>query len=520
MIDKKIKIDDSKGKFLPLFEKILFVFCIVIIVLRATSSEAPVPQSSPIQAILNDTVFSLCVSGTLIFAFLFWCLAKIFSSRPSFKISAVGVGLTFLIAGMIIATFFAANKRSAITSSVTLTAPILMAIMLARLLDSQIRIKILLVTLASLGIVAAIQAADQFYIENNLLIEQYQDDPDTMLQQLGIEKNSFNHILLEHRIYSKDVRSFFTTGNSAGSFAVLTAFAALAIAAELLKNRKSFPKLSGNRGLAVLIIAFILFGLLLTHSKGAIAAFLLAAAIFFFLLRSKRLKLSKNIILVFCFIAIAAFASAAAWYGLKSGRLPGGNSMLVRWQYWNASVKMFLDNHLMGIGGGNFSSYYPQYKPSSAPETVSDPHCFVLSILTQYGPLALFGFLIIILVPLWRNSLADNLTLKTSKDRCFTNLAFICAAVAAIVVIIIRPLILPWPNAPTFQEKIYILFTLYAGPAAAFAVGVALLVKTMQIAPKEYTVQNTRLTSIALFCGILGLIIHNQLTSPSSSRAS
>ena len=105
--------------------------------------------------------------------------------------------------------------------------------------------------------------------------------------------------------------------------------------------------------------------------------------------------------------------------------------MLVRWQYWDASVKMFLDNHIIGVGGGNFSSYYPQYKTPSAPETVSDPHCFVLSILTQYGPLALLGFLIIILVPLWRNSLDDNINLKTTQARNFINLATLCAIVTA-----------------------------------------------------------------------------------------
>ena len=64
------------------------------------------------------------------------------------------------------ATFYAANKRAAITSAVTLLAPILMAVMLAHLLDSHAKIKILLITLASLGVVAAFQSADQFFIEN------------------------------------------------------------------------------------------------------------------------------------------------------------------------------------------------------------------------------------------------------------------------------------------------------------------------------------------------------------------
>jgi hypothetical protein len=42
--------------------------------------------------------------------------------------------------------------------------------MLSHLLDSHIRIKILLITLASLGVVASFQAIDQFFLENNLLI--------------------------------------------------------------------------------------------------------------------------------------------------------------------------------------------------------------------------------------------------------------------------------------------------------------------------------------------------------------
>ena len=78
MTNPKTKTDNSKSRTLLLFENILFVCCIVVIALRATSSEAPTPQSTPIQAAINDTVYSLCLSETLIFAFLLWCLAKLF----------------------------------------------------------------------------------------------------------------------------------------------------------------------------------------------------------------------------------------------------------------------------------------------------------------------------------------------------------------------------------------------------------------------------------------------------------
>jgi len=509
MTNPKIKTDNSKSKTVLLLENILFICCIVVIALRATSSESPAPQASPIQTPINDTVYSLCLSGTLIFAFLLWCLAKIFSGRPPFKITVMGTGLAILLTGLILAAFCAANKRTAITSAVTLMAPILMAVMLAHLLDSHAKIKILLIVLASLGIAAAFQSADQFFIENDLLVQQYQDDPDAILQPLGITRNSFNHILLEHRIYSKDVRAFFSTSNSAGSFAILTSFAAIAILAELFKNRKSFPSLSGNRALAAIIVAVVLFGLFITRSKGAVCAFLIAAAIFAYLLRSTRPKLSKNIILTACVIGAIALVPLIAWFGLKFGRLPGGNAMLTRWQYWHASTQMFLDHHLTGVGGGNFTSFYPQYKPSAAPETISDPHCFVLSILTQFGPLALLGFLIIILSPLWRTALAGPETLETPPNRKFANLATLCAIVTAMVIIILRPFISPQSNAETFDEKLFVMFTAYIAPAAAFAVGVSLFVKALQTSPKEYNLQNTRLTAAAIFCGILGVIIHN-----------
>ncbi|HEY5505668.1 MAG TPA: hypothetical protein VIK28_10970, partial [Sedimentisphaerales bacterium] len=80
--------------------------------------------------------------------------------------------------------------------------------------------------------------------------------------------------------------------------------------------------------------------------------------------------------------------------------------------------------------------------------------------------------------------------------------------ITALLLIILRPFILPQSVTETFEEKL-LWFALYVGPAAAFAVGVALFVKALQTSPKEYNPQNTHLTSIALFCGILGLIIHN-----------
>ena len=542
------KTDNPRSKTVLLLEDILFVLCLAVIILRTTFTEAPTPQSTQIQAAINDVVYSLCISAVLIFAFMILAFAGLWTGRFSYRPAAIGIGLLILIAAAIIASFNAPNKRAAITVSLTLLAPIFMAAFLPRLLNSNAKIKILLIAITSLGIVAAWQSAEQFFVSNNIMIEQYEEDPNSILQPLGIQPGSLNHMLLEHRIYSKDVRASFTTSNSAGSFAILASFASIALLAERLKHRKLSPAPLGNFILAAFALAAVLFGLFITRSKGAIAAFFIAAAVFALLLRSKRPKISKNVILAACVLAVLVLIPVVAWFGLKFGRLPGGNAMLVRWQYWKASAYMFLDHPLTGAGPGNFACIYHQYKPPSATETVSDPHCFVLSILTQYGPLGLIGFLAIILAPLWRASLAcpacPQIALSGELSRRagpnalesppglqFRNFATLCIIAPVAAMLLLRHFIIPPSTAITFSEKLYVFSMTYVTPAAAFVVGCGLLIKSLNTirnrepvlhsprvllrktaaagAKDEYALQNTTITAAALFAGLLGVLIHN-----------
>ena len=509
MKNQKIKTD-AGGKFLTLLENILFVCCVVVIVLRATFTEAPTPQSSQIQAAINDAVYSLALSAILIFSFLLLFLVRLFSGRFSFRLTPMQIGLVIFLVAAILSCLYASNKRAAITASLTLLAPLLMTALLAKLLDSHAKIKILLIVIVALGLIQSWQSADQFFISNQIMLQEYQDDPNSILQPLGIRPGTLEQMMLEHRIYSKDVRASFTTSNSAGSFAILASFAAIALLAELLKNRKSSTLSFRNLLLAGILLAVVLFGLFITRSKGAIASFLLALAVFILLLRSKRPKLSKNVVLAACVFTVLVLIPFVAWFGLKFGRLPGGNSMLVRWQYWRASAQMFADQPLTGVGPGNFNTLYHLYKPPSAPETVSDPHCFVLSILTQYGFIGLIGFLLCVLAPLYRSSISIPLDLDKSSGPKFIKLAVVCTIAPVVAMLLLRPFIIPASTATTFDEKFYVLIVDFIAPAAAFAVGIVLLIKSLQTTrPGEYETQNTSVTAIALFAALLGFLIHN-----------
>jgi len=175
----------------------------------------------------------------------------------------------------------------------------------------------------------------------------------------------------------------------------------------LLSEKAGRLKLKPENRNNVLILGavalIVLYNLIITKSKGGFVGFSISILMFIcYLCFYRWLKKHRLKVLIFIVLGCLGFGCAVVFYGLTHSRLPGGNSMLVRWQYWYASVRMYADHWISGVGPGNFSHFYPHYMTASAPEVVSDPHNFPLSILTQYGPLGLAGFLSVLLVPLLR----------------------------------------------------------------------------------------------------------------------
>jgi len=503
------------------FETALLICCIAVLAFRTTHTETPTPQPVQIPAAINDTVYSVAMSGILIFSLLLLLLVRLFTGRFSYKITSLEIGLVIFSAATAIASYFAPDKRVAITTSLMITAPLCMAVLLVQLLSSQARIKILLISITALGIIASWQAAEQVFISKHLMLEQYKYDPNSILEPLGIAPGTVNQMLLEHRLASRGAAASFTTANTAGSFMILAFFAALALFIDRLKASRSALSKTGGSVLgtkleaylfAALAAALILFGLVLTRSKGAITALVVALAVFVVLLNVKRRILSKNFILVCVILAVAVLIPLIAWVGLKSGKLPGGNSMLVRWQYWKASAQMIAWRPLTGVGPGNFETTYHIFKTPSSPESVSDPHCFILSILTQYGSAGLLGFLLFILVPLWRSTLSvsDGLIIENKADATFKKMSVLCIVAVAVSMLILRPFIEPASTARNLDEKLYVIFGTLLAPAILFFIGFVILTKSLQTERSgQYAIQNSSVTAIALFAGLFGVVIHN-----------
>jgi O-antigen ligase len=509
---KKTPISSSnpKSKALVCLEYALLVLCLAVLALRTIFTEGPAVQSTTLPANISDSLYSLSVSVCLLGIFLLWLVWNICSKKILYRPTGIGIGLVLFCIAAVISCFAASDKRLAITTVFVAISPILCAIVLVQILDSQAKVNLVLAAVAALGVLSAYQCFEQLIEGNKVMIEQYEENPQSMLEPLGIEPDTLQHFLFEDRLYAGNVRAFFTTRNSAGSFLLLSFFASLALYLNKLKNPKSEQSKYRDYAVCIIPIAAILIALVLTKSKGSIIGLIFAALLIVIYFSFKKfIETHRKIIFVACVSLFIAGVIAVFWYGFTYNRLPGGNSMLVRWQYWRASAKMYADHPLTGVGPGNFTSFYSHYKPAAALESVSDPHNFPLSILTQYGPLGLVAMLVMIFVPMWKvifpkstnSSKANREPPPVFKAQIIAFILFVWLGL-----LLVKKFLIPAASSGDIAVLIYIVIRFIVPALVVFIVSF-LIIRILNT--NDRTEQETDIFTVTvLFCAVLGFILH------------
>jgi O-antigen ligase/tetratricopeptide (TPR) repeat protein len=506
---------------------------------------------------LGDTVYSLTLSGLLIFAFVLWLLRGVYRGRLTYRFTGIEVGLALFLVAAVLSAWGASDKRTAITQIVTLLGPICAAALLVQILDRPGAVQVVLAVLVALGLVCAYQCAEQFFVSNAITIEQYEKDPQMLLEPLGIETGTFQHFLFEHRLYSRGIRGFFTTSNSAASFGILACAAAAILllgrlqdsgrvrekpvprgmgfqpmkhrqdadatkphgqdARATLQTRSETPEVAPHyRVFAILAMVLVVVGLFLTQSKGGILAFWaglagfgLWAAVDRWFPARKRLILA--VLVPLALLLLAGAGCLMVLYGVKHGRLPGGNSMLVRWQYWAASAQMISEHPLTGVGPGNFSDFYTHYKPPAALESVADPHNFLLSLIAQYGPLGLLGFLAMVFLPLGRRIAAPGA--EPPQPGPHAQLSSRTPSLAILLAICACLLLIRWLLIPMMGDSpdvlLYEVITVHIAPVAVFLIGFLLVLSPLEDVLGRRSDFASPMASAILVCGLLAVLLHN-----------
>lgn len=171
-----------------------------------------------------------------------------------------------------------------------------------------------------------------------------------------------------------------------------------------------------------LFLIFTVFGLILSMSQGAWVG-LFIGELFLLLFGDKKAKKSIAILFLVALLSLTVFAVHSAITGTNLlsffyTRLdPYNHSKVERIYIWKASIKMFLDHPITGIGIGTFPLIYPMYKLPEAHEiSMSFAHNLPLNLLVETGTLGFLAFFAFI-VSLYKKGLdlykktQDNLIL-------------------------------------------------------------------------------------------------------------
>ena len=318
------------------------LLCIVLglIVLRAMIIESPHIDQPQTRMFLSSEIVSLLISTVLLVCVGLWLFVSILCNRFRWRKTGFGIAVCVFIFAGVVSAVFASDKRAAVTDLITLATPMVGALLLVQLLTSTVRIRLALLLILSVGVAATIQCVDQKMESNEMLIAEYEADPVEFLQKQGIEPDGMEHWMYEHRLYSKDIRGFLMTSNSAASFFLLAVFAGLGLCLQVVRQKMSQEAMAA---LACYVLAFVtvLLGLFLTQSKGGIGAFMLGVILFVLLLVFGRtIWKQRRVVGIVALLVIVVGTGLVIAHGLHHGRLPGGTSMLVRWQYWESTAQM------------------------------------------------------------------------------------------------------------------------------------------------------------------------------------
>ncbi len=484
---------------------ILGVLVLRSVFIEVTYYTAPASPFLP----LPEPVNSLLISFVLLAVF-FVHQVLFFLHPPARSISTqLTLGIcVFLLLGLFSAAS-ASNKRDALTELTTLAAALLIVPTVSELFRKPDRILLFLWVLTALGIAAVYQCREQALSDNEAVLRNYEQNPQKILEELGIEPGTLKHWQFEHRLRSKDIRGFLTTSNSTGSFLLLCLFGSLGLLryAVLLPARPERLIQILLYGSAVLCLGY---GLFLCRSRGAITSGLFCLISWMGCLwLGKQLWPVRGRLLTAALLCAAAAVFWAVWYGMHHGRLPGPNALLVRWQYWASTVQLIAEHPLRGIGGGNFTIWYPLYKIPAAPELIRDPHNFPLSLAAQYGIPAALVFAAVLILPLTAVLRHGPCRAEPSGTGGPTlSSGLLLTAACAVVLLMVRPCVIGQTDAEadSLVRGAYFL-VYYLAPAGAMLLCLWLFVLAGRVPTDSANLQKALLP--ALGWGISAVLIHN-----------
>ncbi|NIA07367.1 MAG: hypothetical protein GWP14_07000, partial [Actinobacteria bacterium] len=312
-------------------------------------------------------VTTLVFAGLLLLAFCLWLIGVARSGRMSRWPRWLAISILSLSVCTIIASALAQERRIAAHLAASWITQWLAFLMLLDLLRVRSFRKILLTAVLATAALVSVRCIYQSHVELPEMLAEYRQNPQKMLSGIGVTPGTSRAIQFEERINQAQATGYFALGNVTASVLILTAMAALGLAADRIFTIRR--KLSRPLGLVLLTVAAaMVYAIFLTGSRGAMAGMGFGLILFVGYLTAKSIASRRFpslrlqpyyrtiVLLIVVIVAVAVLVVVAV--GLKYDSL-GAKTLTFRWQYWVGSARMFAQSPWFGVGPGNFKFHYP-----------------------------------------------------------------------------------------------------------------------------------------------------------------
>ncbi|MDA7951423.1 MAG: O-antigen ligase family protein, partial [Pirellulaceae bacterium] len=407
----------------------LFLFGLVITMCPLLTSETV--GESATQVVLQFLIF---------LTFVFWVLAawheeKVAKSISSARFGKTGVsfhwldglvGLFFLGQLVSQAIHWEYGNHYLVRNMTWYWLSMAVLYFLARqLLQTQKRQKVFLVLTFSVALVICGQVAEQYFVSLPREAANFEKNPQLFAQQNGIDlSDSARLAQYQARLKSGLPFGTFALSNSLAAYLLPILILLIGVLLEkVFRKRSEKIGASWDLWLGGGVVFIFLFSIWATGSRSAIVSTIFGLVLVLLFLFRPMIKRVGWRLITACYggvIGLLGLLLVTGSFGALFG-LPIPKTILYRLEYWQATSQMVADHLWLGVGSGNFATFYTHYKLPQASEAVADPHNWFVEVWACGGLIALgglvlfFGFLLAQFTRQKNDYDSDLLTKKVDK---------------------------------------------------------------------------------------------------------
>ena len=327
-----------------------------------------------------------------------------------------------------------------------------------------------IVTASAVGLLAVLvtHCVIYRYYDTAQMHESWEKNRTEILSQKGWAPDSFQAKQFEKKVLSGELMGFYASPNTLAGLTVLLAMVAAGGLLQKMRDRREWQTWL----MPMLVLAGAAWMIVGARSRTAagtpVLGLILIAVGWRF---GDAMQRRARVVFAAGLGLLVLFWAAIIGHGLAHGSL-FHRSLTFRWQYWLASMQLWRDNLLKGVGWENFGNTYLQYRLPAAPEEIRDPHNMFVRFATELGVVGL------LLALGWLGATAWELTRQTGRraeeaqpvagQEPLTAIApFICVGVISLLIVVGATLDLSqdsgYVTIEAFRRGVYTLVFVVAG---------------------------------------------------------